>query len=429
MKSKIHVLIFSAGEINSVELHNALSHNVNIELFGASSIDRHGGYIFKDYRSNLPMITDNDFIEEFNRLLDEWDIDLVFPNHDTIALFLSEHKDLIHAKVAVSPYKTALVCRDKKKIYDLFADCDFCPHIYNSISEYPVFIKPREGQGAQGALLIKSKTEIPNNFNQEEYVISEYLSGTELSVDCLTDSKGILCACFPRERNRILAGICTAGKAVNISDEILEIAETINNRLEFKGLWFFQVKQDSNGRYKLLEFATRCASTMCLTRARGVNLPLLSVYIHMGYDIKVFDNQIPVVMDRVMITRYKIDFDYDEVYIDYDDTIIEKDKVCLSVMRFLYQCLNKKKRIVLLTKHEAYNNDSLDDSFKKHCIPSDIFERIVILNREEEKYNCILSKNSIFIDNAYSEREKVHNYVGIPVFDVEGIEVLLDWRE
>ena len=429
MKTKIHVLIFSAGEINSVELHDALSHNVNIELYGASSIDRHGGYIFKNYKSNLPMITDNAFIEEFNRLIDEWNIDLVFPNHDTIALYLSEHQDLIHAKVAVSPYKTTLICRDKKKIYELFADCDFCPHIYNAILDYPLFIKPRKGQGAQGAMLIKAKKDIPNGFNSEDYVISEYLSGAELSVDCLTDSKGMLCACFPRERNRILAGICTAGKTISATDEILEIAKTINARLEFKGLWFFQVKQDSKGRYKLLEFATRCASTMCLTRARGVNLPLLSVYVHMGYDIKVFDNQIPVEMDRVMITRYKMNFEYDEVYIDYDDTIIEKDTVCPLVMRFLYQCLNQKKRIILLTKHEAYNNDSLEESFKKHCIPIDIFDQIIILNHEEEKYKRVLSRNSIFIDNAYTEREKVHINVGIPVFDIEGIEVLLDWRE
>ena len=40
--NKIKVLVFPAGEINSVELHDALSHNVNIEVFGCSSVDRHG---------------------------------------------------------------------------------------------------------------------------------------------------------------------------------------------------------------------------------------------------------------------------------------------------------------------------------------------------------------------------------------------------
>lgn len=120
MNRKINVLIFAAGEINSVELHDSLSHNVNIELYGASSIDRHGSYIFKNYRCDLPMITDCSFIEEFNKLIDEWNIDLVFPNHDTIALFLAENQHRINAQIAVSPYETALICRDKKRIYDIF---------------------------------------------------------------------------------------------------------------------------------------------------------------------------------------------------------------------------------------------------------------------------------------------------------------------
>lgn len=54
--SKVNVLIFPAGEINSVELHDALSHNVNINVFGCSSVDRHGEYVFKNYRSGLPNI-------------------------------------------------------------------------------------------------------------------------------------------------------------------------------------------------------------------------------------------------------------------------------------------------------------------------------------------------------------------------------------
>ena len=39
MTKKIRVLVFPAGEINSIELHDALSSNVNVELFGASSRD------------------------------------------------------------------------------------------------------------------------------------------------------------------------------------------------------------------------------------------------------------------------------------------------------------------------------------------------------------------------------------------------------
>lgn len=46
-KNKIKVLVFPAGEVNALELHDALSSCVNVTLYGASSVDRHGPYIFK----------------------------------------------------------------------------------------------------------------------------------------------------------------------------------------------------------------------------------------------------------------------------------------------------------------------------------------------------------------------------------------------
>lgn len=425
---KTNVLIFPAGEINSVELHDALSHNVNIEVFGCSSQDRHGGYVFKNYRSGIPNIADNDFIQKFNDLIEEWSIHFIFPTHDTVALYLAEHKDEIHARTIVAPLHTAEVCRDKQKTYSLFKDCNFCPTQYTDFNSLPVFIKPRDGQGAKGAKLIKSIEDIPGEIELEDYVISEYLPGIEMTVDCLTDDKGKLCACLPRIRNRLLAGVCVAGESVQASSEILKIAETINDRLSMLGLWYFQIKQSSNGTYKLLEVSTRCAGTMCLSRARGVNLPLLSVYAAQGKNISVFENPFTVTMDRTLISRYLINYDYETVYIDYDDTIVENEIVCLPVIQYLYQCRNQGKRIVLISRHEEDHDDSLEESLDKHAISKMLFDEIIKLSFDQNKDDFIKPMKAIFIDNSYAERKKVHDKYGIPVFDVEGIEVLADWR-
>ena len=99
MAEKIRVLIFPAGEINSVELHDALSTCVNVELFGASSVDRHGPYIFKNYIKNVPFITDKSFIKEFNRILVSNKIDVIFLTHDTVVEFFAERQNLIKAKI------------------------------------------------------------------------------------------------------------------------------------------------------------------------------------------------------------------------------------------------------------------------------------------------------------------------------------------
>lgn len=420
--SKINVLVFPAGEINSVELHDALATCVNINLMGASSKERHGKYVFADYTPNLPLISDADFFEKFNEFLVSKRVDVIFPTHDTVATFFADNLDKIRAKVIVADQKTAAVCRDKKLAYELFSDCGFVPRLYHGDFRFPVFIKPRDGQGAVGARLVKEEKMLPLDLDQ--YVVCEYLPGEEYTVDCLTDRNGCLAVVSPRSRQRILGGVCTAGRVEKLTDEIKSIAETINRRLVFKGLWFFQIKQDAVGKWKLLEISTRCAGTMCLTRARGLNLPLLSVYVAMGYDISVHPNECAITMDRTLISRYTIDYFYRTVYFDFDDTLIVRGKVNLKAIWFLYQCQNAGKRVVLLTKHA----NEIYQSMRKYKIDKSLFDEIVHIGMEDEKSKYVNPEGAIFIDNAFQEREDVRTAHHIPVFDVDGIEVLMDWR-
>jgi hypothetical protein len=421
---EINVLIFPAGEINSIELHSALSTCVNINVFGASSIDRHGGYVFKNYISNLPFISSCNFLETFNRLIEEYKIDIVFPTHDDVATFFADHRDVINTLILVSDKKTASICRNKEKTYQVFSDVEFIPRTYSKISEFPVFIKPKIGQGAVGTKLIQTKNDIPLDINLNDFVITEYLSGQEFTVDCLTDKQGKLRYVSPRSRDRIFAGVSVAGKTENITDEIYHIAKIINRRLSFLGLWYFQLKKDNSGKFKLLEISTRCAGSMCLTRVRGVNLPLLSVYIALGYNVDIIENPYKVTMERTLISRYKINYEYDIVYFDFDDTLVIRNNVNLNAIRFLYQCKNEGKRVILLTKH----SNELDISMEKYSIPKTLFTSIVHLSERDKKIDYVNPDRAIFIDNSFSERFEINKKYNIPVFDIDALEVLLDWR-
>ena len=424
---KINVLIFPAGEINSIELHTALSSCVNINLFGASSIDRHGPFVFKNYISGLPKIDEPEFINQLNSLNKKYHIDIIIPTHDTVALFFAENRERINTKILTQNLETATVCRNKLKMYAVFKEYSFVPHLYKIDDEmiFPIFVKPDESQGGKGAMIVTTKPELDTIDGIDNYVISEYLPGEELTVDCITDHKGSLKGVFPRTRQRVFCGVSVAGKSVDPTSDIMDIATAINERLNFLGLWFFQVKKDKYGTYKLMEISTRVAGGMCLTRARGVNLPLLSVYTAMGYDIEVMSNKYSIQMDRTLINRYKTDLQYDHVYLDFDDTLITYDRVNLDIIRFIYQCANQGKKIHLLTKHEFDINKSLE----KFHIEKNLFVEIIHIPLEEEKYQYITQDNAIFIDNAFKERHLVMIKCGVPVFDVDGIEVLLDWRK
>ena len=418
----INVLIFPAGEVNSVELHDALATCVNITVWGASSIDRHGGYVFENYISGVAMITAPDFFHKFNALLEDKKIDVVLPTHDTVAMFLADNEDKIKAKIICSGRQTAKICRDKEKTYQALSGADFLPKTYKEVTEFPVFIKPKEGQGGVGAKLVKTQQDIPTDLS--DYVICEYLPGEEYTVDCLTDKNGNLRVVSPRSRQRLMAGVSVAGKTEELTEEIQHIADFINSKLSFLGLWWFQIKKDVHGKWKLMEVSVRGAGTMALTRARGINLPLLSVYTAMGYDINVVSNPYQVQMDSSLIRRYKIDYDYDTVYFDFDDTLIVRGKVNLKAVWFLYQCQNLGKKVVLLTKHEK----EILESMSHYHIDRGLFSRIVHINPEDNKAKYIQPNKAIFIDNAYQERQSVFSVHHIPVFDVDGLDVLMDWR-
>lgn len=419
-----NVLIFPC-ESNSNELHDALSYCYNVNVFGAASVARHGRYIFKNYNYTLPYITDSNFIAEFNDYLDLHKIDIIIPQHDTVALFLAENADKIHSKIIQDNVRTNQICRSKIKTHNLFADCEFVPIRYYGADDVvcPAFVKPDIGEGGHGTFMAVKKEDF-SNISFDEYLVTEFLPGKEYTVDCLTDKNGMLRYISPRVRDRIMAGISVAGHTETVSDEIKYIAETINSRLSFEGLWYFQLRADSEGKLKLMEISVRCAGGMCLTRARGINLPLLSIYIALGQDISVFDNGENVEMDRALIGRYNIHINYEHVYIDYDDTITLRGEVNPLAMFFLYQCHNKGKHVYLLTRHIS----DIKASLRRYAISEDLFEKIINIQDGTFKSDYIENTDAIFIDNMFKERLDVKEKCNIPVFDADAFEFLLDWR-
>lgn len=426
MGKTYNVLVFPAGEVNSVELHAALSVNVNINVFGASSVDRHGGYVFKNYISNLPHINKESFLEELNKLIEKWNIDVVIPTHDTVVLYFARHRDKINSKVLVPSFETAQACRDKEYAYDIFQGFEFVPDVYKNLDQIidgEYFVKPKEGQGSVGARKLTLPQADPVIIDFSKEIVCEYLPGKELTVDCFTNYKNELMGVFPRERTRTFGGISMAGNILKADEHIYQIAEAINNRLGFVGMWFFQLKQSKKGAWKLLEISSRCSGGQCLTRARGVNLPLLSVYTILQRDVTIVENDYHVNMDRTLLNKFKINIEYDTVYLDFDDCLIINKSVNLEMIRLLYQFKNANIKVVLLTKHDG----NVEEALRTYCISKNLFTKIVHLDVKDEKWKYIESEKSIFIDNSFAERLMVAKKTSIPTFDVDTTEVLHSW--
>ncbi len=428
MQEVKNILVFPAGTEIALEIHDALKFSKFVRLFGATSVPCHAEFVFENCAVGLPFVDDDGLIESLNELVDKWHIDYIYPAHDSALLRLTEEQDRLHAAVVTSARETVEICRSKNKTYEFFAGAPYLPASYpdaESVPEYPVFIKPSVGQGAVGARRIDSREQLLEALSDGvEYAVCEYLPGEEFTVDCFTDRHGVLRYVGPRSRARIRAGISVRSEPFAPDAGVMAIAGDINRRLSFNGAWFFQLKKNAAGEYRLMEIAPRIAGAMCVSRNLGVNMPLLTLYNNWGFDVDIINNANAELLDRAFINRFKTDIEYDSVYVDFDDTIYLRGKTNAILMMFLYQARNKGKRIVLLTKHA----DELAASLDKYAVSPKLFDEIIHIAPDGDKTRYVTA-NSIFIDDSFAERKRVREACGVPVFDLDMVESLLDWRE
>ena len=422
MSKKINVLVFPCGSENALEIYKALRYSVHVNLIGASSIDDIGSLTYENYVGNLPNIKDDSFDMEFEKLIKEKSIDVIFATHDTVIEFLAEKK--LDAYLINGDINTTQIVRSKIKTYNLFNKYNWCPKYFTKFEnvEFPVICKPDLGQGAQGVYKCNNHNDLEIYSNKIELpVIVEYLPGSELTIDCFTDRNKKLIWVQPRTREKVKAGISMKSTYIKLSDEINNIANDINNQLKMRGPWFFQLKQDKNKKWKLLEISCRIAGSMVAQRAKGINLPLMAIQDFMERDLITLPfNQVKDIQ-RAIYTKVKMDVNFSKAYIDFDDTLILNNKVVIDTISFIYEMNNQGKEVILITRHE----DDLDKTLEFYKIPKTLFSRIIHINDNTPKSFYIKEKDAIFIDNHFLERKEVFENHKIPVFDVDYIEYFL----
>lgn len=95
-------------------------------------------------------------------------------------------------------------------------------------------------------------------------------------------------------------------------------------------------------------------------------------------------NDCYIELDRALENVYMMGIRYSTVYIDYDDTVLQNGKVNTYIVKFLYQCINNKKNLVLLSKHDG----NLDAELRKYRL-RELFDNVIHIDRKENKQNYI----------------------------------------
>ena len=276
------------------------------------------------------------------------------------------------------------------------------------MGDWPVVCKPDFGQGSKGVAICKDRMQLNSALEEmDDPVVVEYLPGDEITVDCFTDRSRKLVWIGPRTRENVKAGICMRSGKIQITDDVTGIAEDINNNLTLRGPWFFQLKKDASDKWKLLEISCRMAGTMVAQRAWGINLALMAIQDYMGRDLVTIPNTHVKLIERSIVTKYNFEYEFEIVFIDFDDTIIIDGYVVPVASAFIFEMIKLNKALILITRHEHDIYKTLDDI----GLSKNIFSKIIHLKNEDSKSDHI-TKRSIFIDNHFVERYEVHKKLG-----------------
>ncbi|MTI59290.1 MAG: ATP-grasp domain-containing protein [Firmicutes bacterium] len=189
------------------------------------------------------------------------------------------------------------LCQDKYKLYQYFKEKNIpTPKTYlpaklakaNGCFSFPLFIKPRRGQGSAQTFKINNQAELNFFCNYlDAPIIQEYLEGEEYTVDLLSDLTGKVLSAVPRKRLEVRAG--EVSKAVTVKNkELINMAVKFIEGLGIIGPSNLQAKVLPDGEIKVIEINPRFGGGVPLSYQAGVNYPQLIARMVKGEKIEPF---------------------------------------------------------------------------------------------------------------------------------------------
>ncbi|MDQ8034195.1 MAG: ATP-grasp domain-containing protein, partial [Bordetella sp.] len=249
----VRVLVFPAGTEVGLEIGRALERSLHVELFGASSRDDHAALAFARH-APLPMLGDEDFDDRFAALLREHRIELVFATHDSVQAYLAPRIAAWGARLVNGDPEACRIARSKRAMLETFAQAAWVPRLYaldTPVTQWPVAVKPDIGQGGQGFIRAEDADMLADAMARvPQPVVTEYLPGEEISVDCFSDRHGRLLHVGPRSRERVVGGVAMRSRPLPADPAVHAIAQEIQARLSLRGPWFLQLRRDAHGAWK-----------------------------------------------------------------------------------------------------------------------------------------------------------------------------------
>ncbi|CAA7193907.1 ATP-grasp domain-containing protein [Chryseobacterium potabilaquae] len=263
---------------------------------------------------------------EFNqtilKLCEQQKIDILIPTVDVELIPIMDIKesfDRINCHIISCSKEVLHTTLDKLKLMEKCREKIPLPQ-FQSLEEYIInstihsnklVFKPRSGSGSRGVIITSNpEPEVLQKLKEGNYMVQEFIEGTEYSVDVMVNQNGLIGAAVVRERLKIDSGVVIASKTIKnerIQEYCIKIAQTVGITYSAN----IQVIVDSTGNPYLIEINPRFSGGLSLVIESGPNIPAMCVeHALSGKSIQALDYK------ELTMVRY-----YEEIFMPNSELI------------------------------------------------------------------------------------------------------------
>lgn len=260
------------------------------------------------------------YIEDINRIIEREDIDFVHAQPDPEVAILSTNRDRVNAATFLPSRDAIVTSHDKWLTYEAMINAgvnvpktvaindreDLEEQVKKAFDEIsgPVWVRASSGAGGKASLLAESYLRakvwidqwVASGLKQEDFILSEYLPGREVSWLSLWRDGKLVCSQGKERLGWMKVGTTASGVTGTTAIQRTVHYEDVNKVCtgavlavdrKPQGIYVVDVKQDADDGYAVMEINPgRFFTTSLFFPHCGVNFPRIYLRLANGEDVE-----------------------------------------------------------------------------------------------------------------------------------------------
>jgi carbamoyl-phosphate synthase large subunit len=259
------ILFFGAGSIIGPEYIKRIRSIEGVEIVvGVDCDPLASGFVVSDISVVIPRVDDKDFVSSFQKVIDDYKIDYVFPfveiGHNAMQQVDANFgSDLISGEL----------CKDKYDFYNKCKEVGICiPETYllkdyNDQLSFPLYVKPRSGDGSKDNYKVENKNQLEGvkllyEDRSDKFLVQEFLSGQHWAADVVVENDEVVCVVTRKSLDRVYR--------VEVIDNpaFVEYCKVVQKKLGIKKIFNIEVFEMSKDNFVVNEINARMGGN-CIT--------------------------------------------------------------------------------------------------------------------------------------------------------------------